>query len=245
MYHNVSSSSSSEASFSERFREGRRVRSRSRSRSPVLERARSPYRRGKERVHDGRPRYESSEASGSVEHPHDFAIAGPSKANASEADHREHRSVSRKATRRIRELFVTGIPSSKVKDFRNEFQVSFDHKSFELTCPELDDSMARRLRQENSTSKTTALATEKSLVHHQKKLLDVVRPIIDAWSQLLKNDPLKEALNISLQLCGEAFHFATKQRGNNILKITDPSFINLLKDPSAFSVKESGRLFGS
>ena len=44
---------------------------------------------------------------------------------------------------------------------------------------------------------------------------------------------------------GEAFHAITRQRRENILKVTDPSFVQLLGDSSAFSVRESGRLFGS
>ena len=70
------------------------------------------------------------------------------------------------------------------------------------------------------------------------------RPIIEAWSQLEEQDPVREALDVSLQLCAEAFHSITKQRRTNILKVTDPSFTNLLQDPTAFSIRESGRIFG-
>ena len=43
----------------------------------------------------------------------------------------------------------------------------------------------------------------------------------------------------------QAFHFVTKQRIENVLKLTDPSFLQLLGDQGAFSIRESDRLFGS
>ena len=70
------------------------------------------------------------------------------------------------------------------------------------------------------------------------------RPIIEVWSQLEKTDPIRDALEASLQLWGEVFHSVTQQRRDNILKVTDPSFVQLLKDHEALSVRESDRLFG-
>ena len=51
-------------------------------------------------------------------------------------------------------------------------------------------------------------------------------------------------IEASLQLWAEAFHFVTKQRRENIRKVTDPSFVQLLGDQGAFSIRESDRLFG-
>ena len=72
----------------------------------------------------------------------------------------EPRNVGKKDTKRIRELFASGIPAKRAKENREDFRIGFDHKSFDLICPELDDSLARRLRRVNSEAKTTAEATE-------------------------------------------------------------------------------------
>ena len=55
----------------------------------------------------------------------------------------------------------------------------FSHRSFELKCPELDDSMLRRLRMEHSREKAAMETKEKSLLLNQKKFLDIGNPIIE------------------------------------------------------------------
>ena len=97
---------------------------------------------------------------------------------------------------------------------------------------------------EHPSEKAATEAKEKAFLQHQRKILDVGRPIIEVWAQLGDEDPIRDALEASLQLWGEAFHSVTKQRRENILKVTDPSFIQPLGDQGAFSVRESDRLFG-
>ena len=118
--------------------------------------------------------------------------------------------VGKDDTRRLRELMACGTPRLTLKDLREDFAPRFEHRSFELKCPELDDSMLRRLRMEHPREKAATEAKEKAFLQHQRKILDVGRPIIEVWAQLEKTDPIRDALEASLQLWGEAFHSVTK-----------------------------------
>ena len=113
-----------------------------------------------------------------------------------------------------------------------------------MKCSELDDSMLEEFTDGISEREATTEAKEKALLQNQRKILDIGRPSIEVWSQLVDEDPIRDALEASLQLWGEAFHSVTKQKRENILKVTDPSFVQLLGDQGAFFIRESDRLFG-
>ena len=80
--------------------------------------------------------------------------------------------------RRIKEIMARGTSRSILKD-PGGFCPWFSHRSFELKCPELDDSMLRRLRMEHSREKAAMETKEKSLLLNQKKFLDIGNPIIE------------------------------------------------------------------
>jgi hypothetical protein len=79
--------------------------------------------------------------------------------------------------------------------------------------------------------------------------LDITRPLLFVWENLLKDpvlkdSPLSEATGTAFLLWGDSFFNLTARRRENILKITDPKFVSLRKKPHRFCKKETGSLFG-
>ena len=67
---------------------------------------------------------------------------GTSRAFASrESDRGATHRVSKDDSRRIRKFMVFGISRTLVKEIKEDFDPYSGHSSFELKCPELDDSM--------------------------------------------------------------------------------------------------------
>ena len=118
-----------------------------------------------------------------MEHPLKTALTG-SRRGSDQNFRCEPRNVRKRDTKRIMELFAFGIPTSKAREYTADFQIGFEPQSFVLVCPELVDSLACRLKRVNTATKTTAEATDKSLVHQHKKLLNEARPTIETWSHL-------------------------------------------------------------
>ena len=56
--------------------------------------------------------------------------------------------------------------------------------------------------------------------------------------------PVPPVYRICPEALGVAFREVTKNRRKNILRQTAPDFLNLLSDPTMFSSREMGRLFG-
>jgi hypothetical protein len=88
-----------------------------------------------------------------------------------------------------------------------------------------------------------AEATERSLKAEQYKILDVARLLLFlrekiAESTDLKDSPLAEAADTALRLWGHTFHNVTTSRRENLLKVSDPKFLSLLKEPHRFKPRE-------
>ena len=94
-----------------------------------------------------------------------------------------------------------------------------------------------------------AEATERCLKAEQYKILDIARPLLFlrekiAASTDLKDSPLAEAADTALRLWGHTFHNVTFSRRENLLKVSDPKFLSLLKEPNRFRSRECEALFG-
>jgi hypothetical protein len=70
---------------------------------------------------------------------------------------------------------TSSLKSTEAKQLRESFNPNFINSSFELKCPQLDSSMARRFKDPNSKGPelSKAEANEKSLKAEQYKVLDV------------------------------------------------------------------------
>ncbi|EFX74987.1 hypothetical protein DAPPUDRAFT_108340 [Daphnia pulex] len=157
--------------------------------------------------------------------------------------------LDREMGRDLRSWMTAKLKPAEGKQLREKYVPSFRSDSFELVCPQLDSSMARRLKDLKSVEATKAESIEKSLLAEQYKILDIARPLLFVWENLskdpaLKVSPLSEATGTALQLWGNSFFNLTARRRENILKTTDPKFVSLLNEPHRFCKKETGSLFG-
>jgi hypothetical protein len=138
---------------------------------------------------------------------------------------------------------------AEAKQLRESFLPSFTDTDFDLKCPQVDSSLARRFKDLKCPEMTKAEATEKSLKAEQYKVLDVARPLLYLKEQMaegeLRNSPMVEAVDVALRLWGHTFHGITANRSENLLKVSDPKFISLLKEPERFKARQCGALFGS
>ncbi|KAI9551264.1 hypothetical protein GHT06_002337 [Daphnia sinensis] len=114
-----------------------------------------------------------------------------------------------------------------------------------------EQSEERRAQQDQPGDRQPfkAEATERSLKAEQYKILDVARPLLFlrekiAESADLKDSPLAEAADTALRLWGHTFHNVTTSRRENLLKVSDPKFLSLLKEPHRFKPRECASLFG-
>jgi hypothetical protein len=94
-----------------------------------------------------------------------------------------------------------------------------------------------------------AEATKGSLKAEQYKTLDVARPLLFLREKIaepadLRDSPLAEAADTALRLWGHTFHNVTTSRRENLLKVSDPTFLSLLKEPHRFKPRECASLFG-
>ena len=62
--------------------------------------------------------------------------------------------------------------------------------------------MLRRIRREHSAERAATEAKEKALLLSQRNILNIGKPVIEVWSQLTNEDPIRDALEASLQLWG-------------------------------------------
>ncbi|EFX73658.1 hypothetical protein DAPPUDRAFT_252904 [Daphnia pulex] len=157
--------------------------------------------------------------------------------------------LDREMGRDLRSWMTAKLKPAEGKQLREKYVPSFRSDSFELVCPQLDSSMARRLKDLKSVEATKVESIEKSLLAEQYKILDIARPLLFVWENLskdpaLKVSPLSEATGTALQLWGNSFFNLTARRRENILKTTDPKFVSLLNEPHRFCKKETGSLFG-
>ncbi|KZS06768.1 Uncharacterized protein APZ42_029672 [Daphnia magna] len=94
-----------------------------------------------------------------------------------------------------------------------------------------------------------AEAEEKSLKDEQYKVLDVARPLLYLKEQMAEgedqNSPMAEAVDVTLHLWDHTFYEITASCRENLLKVSDPKFVSLLKEQERFNTKQCGALFGS
>ncbi|KZS09155.1 Uncharacterized protein APZ42_026639 [Daphnia magna] len=94
-----------------------------------------------------------------------------------------------------------------------------------------------------------AEAEEKSLKAEQYKVLDVARPVLYLKEQMAEgedqNSPMAEAVDVALHLWDHTFYEITASCRENLLKVSDPKFVSLLKEQERFNTKQCGALFGS
>lgn len=72
----------------------------------------------------------------------------------------------------------------------------------------------------------------------------MARPLLALWHQMDRDDPGFRFVDSTIRLWSVMFHYLTHQRRYNVMCKTDPTFLPLLTDPSAFSPSDSAVLFG-
>jgi hypothetical protein len=153
--------------------------------------------------------------------------------------------------REFRSWITSSLKSTEAKPLRESFNPNFINSSFELKCPQLDSSMARRFKDLNikGPELSKAEANEKSLKEEQYKVLDVTRPLLFLQEKMsereeFRGSPMANAVDTALRLWGHTFPGITASRRENLLKISDPKFVSLLSEPSRFKTRQCGSLFG-
>lgn len=113
-----------------------------------------------------------------------------------------------------------------------------------IACPKLDDDILSRLK-DLATFKPT-IAREKVLYAIQRRQLDALQPLIEAYEiALLKHYKfLEKQLMAAIRLWAQAFFEVTTQRRENVLVQTDPKLVCLLKKRKSFKPRQVGDLFG-
>jgi hypothetical protein len=136
---------------------------------------------------------------------------------------------------------TSSLKSTEVKQLRESFNPNFINSSFELKCPQLDSSMARRFKDPNSKGPelSKAEANEKSLKAEQYKVLGMARPLLFLREKMsereeFRGSPMANVVDTALCLWSHTIHGITASRRENLLKISDPKFVSLLSEPSRF-----------
>ncbi|KZS16152.1 Uncharacterized protein APZ42_018153 [Daphnia magna] len=157
--------------------------------------------------------------------------------------------VPKRRMRVVRDWMTSTLSPSEAKQLRERFLPSFTDTDFDLKCPQVNFSLARRFKDLKCPEMSKAEATEKSLKAEQYKVLDVARPLLYLKEQMaegeLQNSPTAEAVDVALRLWGHTFYGITASHRENLLKVSDPKFVSLLKEPERFKTKQCGALFGS
>jgi hypothetical protein len=147
--------------------------------------------------------------------------------------------VARKRMKVFRDWITTSLNAPEARSLRDNFIPSFPDSSFDLVCPQVDSAFSRRFKDIKSSEMSKAEATERCLKAEQYKILDIARPLLFlrekiAASTDLKDSPLAEVVDTALRLWGHTFHNVTFSRRENLLKVSDPKFLSLLKEPNRF-----------
>ncbi|EFX66255.1 hypothetical protein DAPPUDRAFT_116579 [Daphnia pulex] len=167
-----------------------------------------------------------------------------------EEDHlRREQSEERKRMKVFRDWMTTSLSAPEARNLRNSFIPSFPKSGFDLVCPQVDSSFSRRFKDIKTPEMSNAEAMKRSLKAEQYKILDIARPLLFlrekiAESADLKDSPLAEAADTALRLWGHTFHNVTTSRRENLLKVSDPKLLSLLKEPHRFKPRECASLFG-
>ena len=139
----------------------------------------------------------------------------------------------------FRDWITTSLNAPEARSLRDNFIPSFPDSSFDLVCPQVDSSFSHHFKDIKSPEISKAEATERCLKAEQYKILDIARPLLFlrekiAASTDLKDSPLAEVVDTALRLWGHTFHNVTFSRRENLLKVSDPKFLSLLKEPNRF-----------
>ncbi|KAK4027874.1 hypothetical protein OUZ56_017015 [Daphnia magna] len=153
--------------------------------------------------------------------------------------------------REFKSWMTSSLKPTEAKQLRESFSPNVINSSFELKCPQLDSSMARRFKDPNikGPELSKAEANEKSLRAEQYKVLDVARPLLFLREKMSEKEEFRgslmaNAVDTALRLWGHTFHGITASRRENLLKISDPKFVSLLSEPNRFKTSQCGSLFG-
>jgi hypothetical protein len=114
---------------------------------------------------------------------------------------------------------------------------SFPNSGFDLVCPQVDSPFSRRFKDIKTPEMFKTEPTERSLKASSTRFWmwrDLREKI--AGSANLKDSPLAEGADTALRLWGHTFHNVTVSRRKNLLKISDPKFLSLLKEPHCFDL---------
>ncbi|KZS20361.1 Uncharacterized protein APZ42_012970 [Daphnia magna] len=157
--------------------------------------------------------------------------------------------VARERMKIFRDWMTSSLSAPEARSLRDSFIPKFSNTSFDLVCPQVDSSFSRRFKELKTPEMAKAEATERSLKAEQYKILDVARPLLFlreeiAASAELKDSPLAEAAETALRLWGHTFHNVTVSRRENLLRVSDPKFLSLLKEPNRLKPRECASLFG-
>ncbi len=117
--------------------------------------------------------------------------------------------VTRERMLVFKDWITSTLNPAEAKQLRERFLPSFTDTNFDLKCPQLDSSLARRFKDLKFPEMTKPEATEKSLKAEQYKVLDVARPLLYLKEQMAEGELQKsmlEAVDVALRLWGHTFH---------------------------------------
>jgi hypothetical protein len=134
------------------------------------------------------------------------------------------------------------LSPSEAKQLRESFLHGFSDTDFDLKCPQVDSSLARRFKDLACPEMAKAEANEKTLKAEKYKVLDVTCPILYLKEQMakgeLQNSPMVEAVDVALRFCCQTFQGITANRRENLLKVSNPKIVSLLKELESFKAKQ-------
>ena len=154
-------------------------------------------------------------------------------------------SIPRVVTRRLAATMAVGMGSEKAKALRDVVSLKFDSKSFTLKCPRVDESIHMVFKQQRNT---TAESTEKHYLSFQYKVLDALKPVLairgECEGESVSLERIRQLSDTAIDLLGIALNHLSHHRRRNIMKVTDPGLVDMLKNSSHFSEHEIEYLFG-
>ena len=192
--------------------------------------------------------------SATPELPEDPFTAADSAGSKRKRDDEEDQSKSKKSKidfeeergKAIRDLVAQGSSSSTLKSIKEQYQPSFERDSFDMKPPSMDNAIYERLMtvKKSSAAKGTIDPVEKTLFSLQQSALDAARPLLFLLNEKTLSQSQRQAVKDAIRLWGNLVFEMTRERRQNILRQTHPSFKYLLRDQENFSKEEYKSLFG-
>jgi hypothetical protein len=137
------------------------------------------------------------------------------------------------------EWFSSAIPANEARRLRTCFTPQLEgQKNPSVLCPKLDMTFVKDLKGKKPNERW-----ETDLKAIQNKFTDIIRPLLYLWTVAPagEGNQVTQAIEDSVRLWCNANLYLTTARRKNVLKATDPAF---LQDRSLFHADHRNSLFG-